>query len=257
MRTDLLDSPPVVPFPVGDLSRRQLIGGLATGILLAACGRGEDTSQPSPPPRDRIVPTPFGDVRIPTAPERVVTVNVFGLDAAISIGVVPVGTVTAFGGLEKTVASEVVGTPASRTWRRSRSCGPTSSWLWPTPRRTPGCLRSLLRSRPSSSTAGGLARPPGQDQDDFAGFKIQQTLSIERLAEADADIILLTGIGAGAAGDYGAQRDLLAQVKSNPLSASFGAVKASRAFEVGDHWLGSGLIPANACLDDLQRLPTT
>ena len=44
------------------------------------------------------------------------------------------------------------------------------------------------------------------------------------------------------------------RIKANPLWAQLGAVQSDRAFEVGDHWLGSGLVAANACLDDLFRL---
>lgn len=62
--------------------------------------------------------------------------------------------------------------------------------------------------------------------------------ALERLTDADAEVILFTGMGLGSdAGDFASQRKLLAQIKANPLWAQLGAVQANRAFEVRDHRL--------------------
>ena len=325
--TSVLDRPRVGP--VDDVTRREFVAaGLAAGLLLVACGSDDvEVSHPSQLPTRRTVRTPAGEVEIPTSPQRVVTVNVFGLDAAISVGVVPVGTVSAFGGLEKAVPSELVGTPGAPNLENIAALRPDLILALDDPERYPNLARiaptvtvafrhsgqwkeilatfadamgkaadaeaalarysaraaevrqglGALGSRATVSVVRvyadrltaynkvgfpgtivsdvGLPRPPSQDQDDFARFSIQQDLSLERLTDADAGVVLFTGMGFGSdAGDFASQRKLFAQIKANPLWAQLGAVQANRAFEVGDHWLGSGLVAANACLDDLFRL---
>lgn len=327
--TPVLARPRIAVGPFADVTRREFVtGGLAAGLLLVACGSDDaPRSEPSQLTTRRMFPTPVGEVEIPTSPQRVVTVNVFGLDAAISVGVVPVGTVSAFGGLEKTVPSELVGTPGAPSLEKIAALRPDLILALADPEQYPNLARiaptvtvafrhsghwkeilatfadamgkategeaALARYRARAAevrqglAAGaaqttvsvvrvyadkltaynkvgfpgavlsdvGLPRPASQDQDDFPRFGIQQDLSLERLADADAKVILFTGMGLGSdAGNFGTQRNLFGQIKANPLWAQLEAVQAGRAFEVGDHWLGSGLVAANACLDDLFRL---
>ncbi|MEL6263845.1 MAG: ABC transporter substrate-binding protein [Cyanobacteria bacterium J06626_6] len=96
-----------------------------------------------------------------------------------------------------------------------------------------------------------LPRPPSQDlnfeETQAFGFStIQYTVSTETLDKADADVIFII------VGNWDDKiDDVLAELKANPLWSRLEAVQRGAVYEVGDHWVGSGPIAANAVIDDL------
>jgi iron complex transport system substrate-binding protein len=91
----------------------------------------------------------------------------------------------------------------------------------------------------------GLPRPAAQTAE---GFSAQ--ISRERFRDADADVIFLWSYGATAqiARDAQAARE---QVKADPLWSQLAAVRQGRVYDVPGYWIGSGILAANAVLDDL------
>ena len=96
-----------------------------------------------------------------------------------------------------------------------------------------------------------LPRPPSQDLNleetkAFGLSTIQYTVSAEAFDKADADVIFVI------VGSWDDKiDDILADLKTDPLWSSLNAVQEGNVYEVGDHWVGSGPIAANAVLDDL------
>src|SRR4051794_9738621 len=71
----------------------------AAGLLLAACSSGgQDAQEPAGDSATRTVATAFGEVEVPSAPQRVVTLGEPALDTALSVGVTPVGATASRGG---------------------------------------------------------------------------------------------------------------------------------------------------------------
>ncbi|MEM7796053.1 MAG: iron-siderophore ABC transporter substrate-binding protein [Cyanobacteria bacterium P01_C01_bin.118] len=69
---------------------RNIVGWLVVGTLLASCQSGSS----SPPPAvelTRTVAHAMGTTKVPTVPQRVVTLDTAPLDAALALGVKPVG----------------------------------------------------------------------------------------------------------------------------------------------------------------------
>ena len=96
-----------------------------------------------------------------------------------------------------------------------------------------------------------LPRPASQDlnfeETKAFGFStIQYKVSAEAFDKADADVIFII------VGNWDDQiDDALAALKADPLWSSLKAVQQGNVYEVGDHWIGSGPIAANAVIDDL------
>jgi len=101
----------------------------------------------------------------------------------------------------------------------------------------------------------GLSRPPAQDltaaeAKALSGNPIQYSISRERLADADGDVIFLW--------TYGGNDQLVQQAKSqktrlqaDPLWSQLQAVQQGRVYDVPGYWIGDGPLAANAVLDDL------
>ncbi|MBA0053144.1 iron-siderophore ABC transporter substrate-binding protein [Streptomyces sp. AJS327] len=64
---------------------------LAGALVLAGCGSGEDAAEGG----ERAVETVNGTVKVPEKPQRVVVLDTAELDSALTLGVTPVGAVTA------------------------------------------------------------------------------------------------------------------------------------------------------------------
>lgn len=91
MNMNLLDRPTTTPHVADDLSRRELITGLAAAGLMASCGRTGTEARPAAP-ATRVVRDSASEVKVPVAPERVVTMWRFIGPHVVSLGVPLVGT---------------------------------------------------------------------------------------------------------------------------------------------------------------------
>jgi len=90
----------------------------------------------------------------------------------------------------------------------------------------------------------GLPRPPSQDI--FLNNHTSFTISLERLSEADGNIIFLINPLEKS------NTDGLNKLRSHPLWSQLDAVKQGRVYEVDEStWLDGGILTANAILDDL------
>ncbi|MBW4653079.1 MAG: iron-siderophore ABC transporter substrate-binding protein [Kaiparowitsia implicata GSE-PSE-MK54-09C] len=110
----------------------------------------------------------------------------------------------------------------------------------------PGSLRLYLKTSFIGQIIAdvGLSRPPAQDKALYS-----QEISQEQLALADGDVIFAMTIGSD-------EVDALAELMDTPLWQQLQAVRNDRLYPVGDHWLGPGLLSAQAVLDDLaEKLP--
>lgn len=96
-----------------------------------------------------------------------------------------------------------------------------------------------------------LSRPPSQDLDleetrNLTGGTIQYTISEEVIDKADGDAIFVI------VGNWDAKiKEVLTSLKADPLWSKLEAVEQDKVYEVGDYWITSGPISANAVLDDL------
>ena len=99
----------------------------------------------------------------------------------------------------------------------------------------------------------GLSRPPSQDLDleetkRLTGDTIQYTISQEVIDKADGDAVFVV------VGNWDSKiKEVLASLKTDPLWAKLEAVQKGKVYEVGDYWIGTGAIAANAVLDDLEK----
>ena len=93
--------------------------------------------------------------------------------------------------------------------------------------------------------------PPSQDLDleetkALASNPIQYTISEEVIDKADGDVVFV------AVGNWDDKiQEVLTSLKTDPLWAKLEAVEQGKVYEVGDYWIGTGVIAANAVLDDL------
>lgn len=86
----------------------------------------------------------------------------------------------------------------------------------------------------------GFARPEGEPLG-----ATWETLSLERIPEVDADHIFLWSYN-------DTERQFLeSEVLTNPLWERLEAVRRGNVYIVGNHWIGSGVTPADQVLDDL------
>jgi iron complex transport system substrate-binding protein len=97
----------------------------------------------------------------------------------------------------------------------------------------------------------GLSRPPSQNLDlektqALTGSTIQYSISTEVFDKADGDAVFII------VGNWDSKiGKVLTSLKTDPLWSTLKAVQQRKVYEVGDHWVGSGPIAANAVLDDL------
>lgn len=101
----------------------------------------------------------------------------------------------------------------------------------------------------------GLARPAAQDigaseAKSLFDNQIQVSISLERIDQADGDIMFIWTSENTTQGNQTTQKKL-AELRSNSLWQSLNATQQERVYFVPSYWIGSGPIAANAVIDDL------
>ncbi|NJM17639.1 MAG: iron-siderophore ABC transporter substrate-binding protein [Richelia sp. SM1_7_0] len=101
----------------------------------------------------------------------------------------------------------------------------------------------------------GLSRPESQDIGISAAKKLygnenQASISNELIEKADGDVIFIWTYGNTSQKNQKAQ-EKLEELQSNPLWQSLKAVQQNKVYLVPDYWIGSGILAANAIVDDL------
>lgn len=102
----------------------------------------------------------------------------------------------------------------------------------------------------------GLSRPESQNYTAsqsvrLFGNPIQMSIGNELIEKADGDVIFIwTNEESDAKGNQTAQKKL-EQLKSNPLWQNLKAVQENQVYLVPRYWIGSGILAANAIIDDL------
>jgi len=93
----------------------------------------------------------------------------------------------------------------------------------------------------------GLPRPPAQDQDEFS-----EQISLEEIERADGDVIYLWGYDAlpPARSEV---RSTIEELRDDPIFQLLEGVQQGEVYVAPDYWIGSGILAANAVLDDLFR----
>ncbi|MBD2253825.1 iron-siderophore ABC transporter substrate-binding protein [Nostoc parmelioides] len=101
----------------------------------------------------------------------------------------------------------------------------------------------------------GLSRPESQNftasqAAKLFGNPIQMSIGNELLEKADGDVIFIwTGENTPQATQTALKK--LEQLKTNPLWQNLKAVQENKVYLVSDYWIGSGILAANAIIDDL------
>ncbi|MBC1222479.1 iron-siderophore ABC transporter substrate-binding protein [Nostoc sp. UCD121] len=101
----------------------------------------------------------------------------------------------------------------------------------------------------------GLSRPESQnftasEAANLFGNSIQVSIGNELIQKADGDVIFIwTGENTSQATQIALKR--LEQLKANPLWQNLKAVQKNKVYLVPDYWIGSGILAANAIIDDL------
>ena len=99
----------------------------------------------------------------------------------------------------------------------------------------------------------GLSRPPSQDLNleetkSLTGDTIQYSISEEVIDKADGDAVFVV------VGNWDKKiQEVLTSLKTDLLWSKLEAVQKGEVYEVGDYWIGTGVIAANAVLDDLEK----
>ena len=101
----------------------------------------------------------------------------------------------------------------------------------------------------------GLSRPESQNFTASAAKKlfgnpIQVSISKEVIEKADGDVIFIWTYENNAKGNQTAKKKL-EELQANPLWKNLKAVQANKVYVVPDYWVGSGMLAANAIIDDL------
>jgi len=101
----------------------------------------------------------------------------------------------------------------------------------------------------------GLSRPDSQnftasEADKLFNNSIQMSVGYELIEQADGDVIFIWTSENTAEGNETAQKKL-EQLKSSPLWQNLKAVQHNKVYLVPDYWIGSGILAANAIVDDL------
>ncbi|RUR84720.1 iron-siderophore ABC transporter substrate-binding protein [Chlorogloeopsis fritschii PCC 9212] len=101
----------------------------------------------------------------------------------------------------------------------------------------------------------GLSRPNSQnfsasEGEKLFGNSIQMSIGNELIEKADGDVIFIWTAENSTQGNQTA-KNKLEQLKSNPLWQNLKAVQKNKVYLVPDYWIGSGILAANAIIDDL------
>ncbi|MBD2726424.1 iron-siderophore ABC transporter substrate-binding protein [Nostoc sp. FACHB-892] len=101
----------------------------------------------------------------------------------------------------------------------------------------------------------GLSRPESQnftasEAKKLFGNQIQMSIGNELIEKADGDVIFIWTGENDAKGNQTAQKKL-EQLKLSPLWKNLKAVKENKVYLVPSYWIGSGMLAANAIIDDL------
>jgi iron complex transport system substrate-binding protein len=101
----------------------------------------------------------------------------------------------------------------------------------------------------------GLSRPESQnitasEAKKLFGNQVQMSIGYELIEKADGDVIFIWTAENDAKGNQTAKYQL-EQLKSSPLWKNLKAVKENKVYVVPSYWIGSGLLAANAIIDDL------
>ncbi len=101
----------------------------------------------------------------------------------------------------------------------------------------------------------GLSRPESQDigaspAKKLYGNPIQVSIANELIEKADGDVIFIWTYGDTSQKNQKAKKKL-EELLSNPLWQSLKAVQENKVYLVPDYWIGSGILAANAIVDDL------
>jgi iron complex transport system substrate-binding protein len=298
-----------------------LLAVACSGAATAPTGDATAAARPAPEAATRTVEHVLGEVEVPAAPQRVVTLDVFAFEAAAVLDVPVVGAVANASMTEGVVAPllegvEIVGTAVgepdveaiaaldpdlilgafpngSALDDQLAAIAPTylgidfeSSSQWK------AVLLALadalgrvddaetLIADFESRAAGLLVEPGGTSfatvraypdsvyvygPDSFAGTIVEDAglelavpeeggdgfgaeLSYENLDAVDADAILFW------TANEEDPEAVVAQLETSPLYAALPAAQAGRVAVGGQHWIGSGLIAADAVLDDIAAL---
>lgn len=100
-----------------------------------------------------------------------------------------------------------------------------------------------------------LSRPESQkftasEADKLFNNSIQMSIGNELIEKADGDVIFIWTGENTAQGNETAQKKL-EQLKSSPLWQNLTAVQQNKVYLVPEYWIGSGILAANAIIDDL------
>ncbi|MEA5515422.1 iron-siderophore ABC transporter substrate-binding protein [Nodularia sp. UHCC 0506] len=101
----------------------------------------------------------------------------------------------------------------------------------------------------------GLSRPESQnytasEAEKLFGNPIQVSIGNELIEKADGDVIFIWTYENNAKGNQTAKKKL-EELQANPLWKNLKAVQANKVYVVPDYWIGSGMLAANAIIDDL------
>lgn len=101
----------------------------------------------------------------------------------------------------------------------------------------------------------GLSRPESQNFTAIEAEKlfnnpIQMSISNELVEKADGDVIFIWTAENNSQGNERA-KNKLEQLTRNPLWQNLKAVKQNKVYLVPSYWIGSGILAANAIIDDL------
>ncbi|MEA5618333.1 iron-siderophore ABC transporter substrate-binding protein [Cronbergia sp. UHCC 0137] len=101
----------------------------------------------------------------------------------------------------------------------------------------------------------GLSRPESQnytasEAKKLFGNQIQVPIGNELIEQADGDVIFIWTGENDTKGNQTAQYKL-EQLKASPLWKNLKAVKENKVYVVPSYWIGSGMLAANAIIDDL------
>ncbi|MCG6136165.1 MAG: iron-siderophore ABC transporter substrate-binding protein [Nostoc sp. LLA-1] len=101
----------------------------------------------------------------------------------------------------------------------------------------------------------GLSRPESQnftasEAQKLFGNPIQMSIGNELIEKADGDVIFIWTAENNAEGNQTAKVNL-EKLKSNQLWKNLKAVKENKVYFVPNYWIGSGMLAANAIIDDL------
>ena len=101
----------------------------------------------------------------------------------------------------------------------------------------------------------GLSRPESQnytasEAQKLFGNPIQVSISNELMEKADGDVIFIW-TGASTPQEHQTAKQKLEELQANPLWKKLKAVQANKVYVVPSYWIGSGMLAANAIIDDL------